>query len=60
MIERLLEENRKSLKTTRDAIEITDEARDYPTNDLLQELLDAAERRTWFLHEISQGAEFTG
>jgi len=57
MIERLLEENKKSLKTTRDAIEITDEARDYPTNDLLQELLDAAERRTWFLHEISQGAD---
>ncbi len=57
MIERLLEENKKSLKTTRDAIEITDEARDYPTNDLLQDLLDAAERRTWFLHEISQGAD---
>lgn len=57
MIERLLDENKKSLKTTRDAIEVTDEARDYPTNDLLQELLDAAERRTWFLHEISQGAD---
>ena len=57
MVARLLEENVKSLKTTRDALEITDECRDYPTNDLLQALLDAAERRTWFLHEITQGAE---
>jgi starvation-inducible DNA-binding protein len=60
MIERLLEDNKASLKKTRDALEITDKARDYPTNDLLQELLDAAERRTWFLYEISQGAEFSG
>lgn len=57
MIERLLEENKKSLGVTRDALEITDKARDYPTNDLLQSMLDAAERRTWFLHEISQGAD---
>jgi len=57
MIERLLEENKKSLKLTRDALEVTDRCRDYPTNDLLQAILDSAERRTWFLHEISQGAD---
>ena len=60
MIARLLEENKNSLKVTRDALEITDECRDYPTNDLLQAMLDAAERRTWFLHEISQGEELEG
>jgi starvation-inducible DNA-binding protein len=55
MIERLLDDNLHIAKQMRAAIELTQENRDHPTSDLLIDLLDATEKRIWFLHEISQG-----
>jgi len=57
MINRLIKDNLHMAKQLRSAIELTEEKRDMPTNDLLMELLDATEKRIWFLHEISQGGE---
>lgn len=57
MIRRLLEDNKASAKKLREAIETTEEARDTPTSNLLQDILDRTERRIWFLFEISTGGE---
>ena len=56
MISRLLADNRHVARAVRDAIELTEEKRDSPTSNLLQETLDQTERRIWFLFEISVGA----
>jgi starvation-inducible DNA-binding protein len=55
MIERLLSDNLHIARQMRSAIELTQENRDHATSDLLIDLLDATEKRIWFLHEISQG-----
>jgi len=44
-------------KKMREAIEICEANRDTPTANLLQEMLDPTERRTWFLLEVSTGGE---
>lgn len=54
MITRLLADNRHIAKQQRAAIEITEKHRDFPTSNLLQNMLDACERRIWFLFEIGQ------
>ena len=54
-IERLLADNLHIAKQMRAAVELTQENRDHATSDLLIDLLDATEKRIWFLHEISQG-----
>ncbi len=55
MIARLLADNRQIAQTIREAIELTEEKRDSPTGNLLQEILDETERRIWFLYETSTG-----
>ncbi len=57
MINRLLKDNLHMAKQLRAALEITEENRDMPTNDVLIGLLDMTEKRIWFLHEICQGGE---
>lgn len=59
MIARLLADNRKIAKAQREAIELTEDKRDHPTSDLLQQVLNETERRIWFLFEVSQGADNT-
>ncbi len=54
MIAELLADNLHNGKLQREAIDITEKARDTPTSNLLQEFLDGAERRIWFLYEVSQ------
>ena len=54
MIERLLEDNRHMAEQIRAAIQVCDDHRDTPTGNLLQEVLDQTERRTWFLFEITR------
>ncbi len=54
MVRRLLEDNRAMAERQRAAIEVCDKNRDTPTGNLLQEVLDQTERRTWFLFEIAQ------
>lgn len=60
MIRRLHEDNRKAVEACRKAIEVAEDNRDHPTANILEEVLDAAERRAWFLYEILQGAEHAG
>ncbi|HEX9374098.1 MAG TPA: DNA starvation/stationary phase protection protein [Roseiflexaceae bacterium] len=57
MIRRLLADNRHMAEQQRAAIDLTEQLRDTPTSNLLQELLDETERRIWFLFEVSQGGE---
>jgi starvation-inducible DNA-binding protein len=57
MIRRLLTDNDTMARNMRAAIEVCDDARDTPTGNILQELLDQTERRKWFLFEIAQGAD---
>lgn len=56
MIERLLDANRQMAIRIRAAIEICSSNRDEPTSNLLQEILDATERRIWFLAQIAEPA----
>ncbi len=53
MVQRLLADNAGMAKRMRAAIEICDDNRDTPTGNLLQEILDQTERRTWFLSMIA-------
>lgn len=53
MISRLLADNLQVAKALREAIELTEEKRDTPTSNLLQEVLDQTERRIWFLFETN-------
>ena len=53
MIQRLLDDNRHIAGMQRAAIEVCDKNRDTPTGNRLQEILDATEKRVWFLYEIS-------
>src|SRR5262245_44082228 len=59
MLQRLISDNRHIAETMRAAMERCEEQRDYPTSNLLQELLDETEKRIWFLYEVSQGGENT-
>jgi starvation-inducible DNA-binding protein len=55
MIQNLIDDSRHLAESQRHAIEICEEHRDTPTSNILQEILDETEKRTWFLYEISQG-----
>src|SRR5262245_51616735 len=52
MIQRLIEDNRQIAEAQRAAIEVCDKNRDTVTGNLLQEILDETEKRTWFLFEV--------
>ena len=57
MIKELLADNSHIAVNQRKAIKTTEDNGDSPTSNLLQEQLDATERRIWFLFEISKGLE---
>lgn len=57
MIAELLADNEHIARQMRKAIKMTEDNRDTPTSNLLQEQLDATERRIWFLFEVSQGGK---
>jgi starvation-inducible DNA-binding protein len=52
MVKRLAEDNGRMAKSIRDAIVICDKNRDPATSNVLQDILDKTERRTWFLYEL--------
>jgi starvation-inducible DNA-binding protein len=60
MVLRLLADNRHMAEMQRAAIEVCDKHKDTPTGNILQEILDQTERRTWFLFEVSRGGVHTG
>lgn len=60
MIRRLLADNLKMAEKQREAIDLTEEKKDSPTSNLLQEILDQTERRIWFLNEIAATDQHNG
>lgn len=60
MLEALLADERACLQGLRDAHEICDEARDVATAGLIETYIDAAEKRIWFLFEITRSGEASG
>ena len=57
MVERLLADHQAIAQSQRAATEAAEANKDYPTANVLEEVLDATERRTWFLCEILQGGD---
>lgn len=60
MLRELLRDNKGMAKAMRDTHEVCDEHGDVATASLLEEFIDATERRTWFLFEASRDADPTG
>ncbi|GHO83564.1 Dps family protein [Dictyobacter formicarum] len=60
MAKRLMNDNTHSAQMLRAAIEIVERNHDSATANALEDLLNQAERRKWFLFEIVQGQDNTG
>ena len=54
MLRELMEDNKKTVAAMRKAREIADKHDDSATASILENFIDAAERRTWFLFEASR------
>ena len=59
MLKELMEDNRKTNASMRKAHEVCDQYKDVATASLLEVFIDETERRIWFLHAATQGAEHT-
>lgn len=59
MVRRLMEDNTHLARAMRAAHEICEHSHDVATASILETLIDEAERRTWFLFEVTQGADNT-
>ncbi len=60
MLRELMNDNKAMAKAMRDAHEVCDEHDDIATASLLEEYIDATERRTWFLFEATRAADQSG
>lgn len=60
MLRELMADNKAMAEAMRDAHEICDDANDVATASLLEEYIDATEKRVWFLFEATREAESTG
>jgi starvation-inducible DNA-binding protein len=60
MLEELRNDNKLMADRMREAHDTCDEHRDVATASLLENLIDEAERRMWFLYEASRSADATG
>ena len=56
MVRRLMDDNSTLARTMRAAHGVCERSRDYATTSNLETLIDEAERRTWFLFEVTQGS----
>ncbi len=54
MLRELMEDNKKTVANMRKAHEVADKYNDSATASILENFIDAAERRTWFLFEASR------
>jgi starvation-inducible DNA-binding protein len=54
MLRELMNDNKKVVKALREAHELTDEHNDSATTSLIENFIDAAEKRVWFLFEASR------
>jgi starvation-inducible DNA-binding protein len=60
MLSELMADNKTMIQTMRAAHKVADKHEDVATTSLLEEFIDGAERRTWFLFEASRGADRSG
>jgi starvation-inducible DNA-binding protein len=60
MLNELLADNKACAQAMRQAHKICDEAEDVATASLLENFIDATEKRTWFLFEASRAADSSG
>jgi len=57
MLSELTSDNKAMIQTMRVAHRLADKHEDVATTSLLEQFIDGAERRTWFLFEASRGAD---
>ena len=57
MLRELLDDHKAVIKSLREAHEVADEFEDIATASLLENFIDQAEKRAWFLFEASREAE---
>jgi starvation-inducible DNA-binding protein len=60
MLNELVQDNKTLVANMRKAHEVCDEHNDVATASILENYIDEAERRTWFLFEASRGADASG
>ena len=60
MLRELMNDNKTLVKAMREAHEVADKYEDVATTSLLENFIDQAERRTWFLFESSRKADQSG
>jgi starvation-inducible DNA-binding protein len=60
MLGELMADNKASIEAMRAAHELADKHEDVATASLLEQFIDDAEKRTWFLFEVSRGADRSG
>ena len=60
MLRELMADNKALVKAMRECHELCDEHEDVATASLLENFIDQAERRTWFLFEASRKADKSG
>ncbi len=60
MLAELREDNQRVVAAMREAHELCDEHNDVATASLLENYIDAAEKRVWFLYEICRKGDPTG
>lgn len=57
MVRRLMDDNGALARAMRAAHEVCESSRDVATTSILETLIDEAERRRWFLFEVTQGSD---
>ncbi len=60
MIRELMADNKAMVAGMRKAHKVCDDGEDVASASVLENYIDATEKRTWFLYEIAQGATATG
>ena len=60
MLRELMSDNKATAAAMRKAHDIADKHEDVGTASLLENFIDATERRTWFLFEASRAADKSG
>jgi starvation-inducible DNA-binding protein len=60
MLSELMADNKAMIQTMRAAHKLAEKHEDVATTSLLEQFIDGAEKRTWFLFEASRGADQTG
>jgi starvation-inducible DNA-binding protein len=60
MLRELIADNKAMVASLRAAHDVADEHDDVATESLLENIIDATEKRVWFLFEASRGADNTG